>query len=77
MILFQMKEDPYTYNPETKQNDAQLIFDACPSEDKQLVYFGPGTTHPNGQKYQKRFESYAYLNDHPQEMLEFFAEATA
>jgi pimeloyl-ACP methyl ester carboxylesterase len=72
MLMFQMKEDMYTYNPETKVNDAQQIFDACPAEDKELVYFGPGTDNPNGKNYQKRFEAYAYLNDFPEKMLEFY-----
>lgn len=70
VMILQMKEEMYTYNPQAKMNDAQLIFDACKTP-KEIVYIGKNTEIPFGTTG-KRFEAYGYLNVHPDRMIAFF-----
>ena len=68
MLFSQVKADQYTYDVGTGVNDVQIIFDACPTE-KQLIWIGTNEAKPFGTG--KRFDGYAYFNQHPEELLAF------
>ena len=68
MLFSQVKADQYTFDAGTGVNDVQIIFDACPTE-KQLIWIGRDEAKPFGTG--KRFDGYAYFNQHPEELLAF------
>jgi len=75
LLIMQLERDQYTYNPQTKKNDAVQMFNAAASTEKELLLIGPETDNPFGTG--KRFEAYDYFNKHPEKMLGFFNKHAA
>ena len=71
LLYAQMKNDVYTFNQKTGQNDIQLIMNAPPTEHS-IVWIGPDQESPfdTGQ----RFDGYQYFNTHPDAFLEFLSK---
>ena len=70
-LFAQVKADAYTCDP-GGVNDVQAIFDLCPAAGKEILWIGPDQPKPHGTG--KRFEGYAYFNEHPEDLLDFLAK---
>lgn len=74
LAFLQMKEDMYTYNPETGKNDIEILAELAVNTPKKpnVILIGRGSENPYGTKNGKRFEGYNYFGKHPQKLIEFF-----
>lgn len=70
VLYAQVREDEYTFDPQTNRNDIEDIVDATPTENE-LVWIGPNEAIPYGTG--QRFDGYGYFNEHPDELLNFLA----
>ena len=73
VLYAQVKNDVYTFNQKTAQNDIQEIMDATPTEHS-IVWIGPDQDTPFGTG--QRFDGYQYFNTHPNALLAFLSEQT-
>jgi len=73
VLYAQVKNDVYTFNEKTGQNDIQEIMDATPTEHS-IVWIGPDQDTPFGTG--QRFDGYQYFNTHPDALLAFLSEQT-
>ena len=73
VLYAQVKNDVYTFNQKTGQNDIQEIIDATPTAHS-IVWIGPDQDTPFGTG--QRFDGYQYFNTHPDALLAFLSEQT-
>ena len=73
VLYAQVKNDVYTLNQKTGQNDIQEIMDATPTAHS-IVWIGPDQDTPFGTG--QRFDGYQYFNTHPDALLAFLSEQT-
>ena len=74
-VLFaQIRYDQKAWDRKTNggKNDVELIYDACTSKGKEIIWIG--STEPNPYGTDKRFEAYNYFGDRPKEMIDFAAK---
>lgn len=74
VLYAQVRNDIYTFNEDTGQNDIVEIMDATPT-DHDIVWIGSDETTPFGTD--KRFDAYQYFNTYPEVLLEFLARHTS
>jgi hypothetical protein len=74
VLYAQVKNDIYTFNENTGENDIVEIMEVTPT-DHDIVWIGSDQEIPFGAD--KRFDAYQYFNEHPQALLDFLNQHTS